>query len=108
MLQARTNSCEPVASWHTQLSHPIESGTLDARLNDLARHGTGSQGVAKDKLQSENSRFRQGTAMIPRLLLPALAAHLANTAQILVAWQGRLLRVAMLPDVLTGQADALL
>jgi hypothetical protein len=40
--------------------------------------------------------------MIAAFFLPARAPHLTDAAQVLIAWQGRLGRVAMLPD--TGVA----
>src|SRR3989337_873121 len=88
----------PIAIGHTQVGHTIESGTLDARLGDLAGHSPCAQVIAKDDLETKHGSLCQRTAMIARFRFPSLATHATNAAQVLVARQGRFGRVAMLPD----------
>lgn len=91
-----------IALRHSQLGHAIKRNAFDARLGNLPRQGARTQGVTKDDLETKHGSFSQRTTMMARFLLPSFATDTMNTTQILVAWQGRLGRVPVLPD--TGVA----
>src|SRR5260221_10416219 len=90
---------ETSAVRHTQLGYTIECSTLNTGLGDLSRDGARTQRVAEDDLESKHGGLGQRTTMITDFLLPALATHAPNTPQVLVAWQRRLGRVTVPPDM---------
>ena len=77
-----------VAIGQAKLRHAIEGRSLDARLGDLAWQGACAQGIAKDRFETKDRGFGQGTTMIAGFLFPALATDAPNAAQVLVAGQG--------------------
>src|SRR5215213_1709279 len=91
------NGSHGITVGHPQMRHLVQRRTSDQHLRRLPGKLPRTYTRSEYRFHSKHLRLSQTSPMITDLLLPRLAAHLPDSAQVLISNQSLLLTIAMLP-----------
>src|SRR5687767_473028 len=93
------NASYGVTVGHSQMCHSVERRTAHQHLRRLSGKLSRTHPLAEDRFQTKHLRLGKAAPMISDFLLPLLASHLSDSAQVLISTQALLFAVAVLPNL---------